>query len=227
MSTARISIVIPAWREATTIRACVEAALAISEDVLVVDAGGGDETTSLAEAAGARVIQASRKGRGPQLHQGALATAGEILLFLHADVVAEPGARAAIEHALDDRAVIGGNFELRFVPESRVARLFTWVNHVRRGFGIYYGDSAIFVRREVYEALGGFRDVPILEDYELVRRLEKRGKTAYIRNVRVLASARRFEAHPFRTLLIWVLIQSLFMVGVPPKRLARLYADLR
>ena len=71
------------------------------------------------------------------------------------------------------------------------------------------------------------RDVPILEDYELVRRLEKRGKTAYIRDVRVLASARRFEAHPFRTLLIWVLIQSLFMVGVPPKRLARLYADLR
>ena len=224
----RLSIVIPAWREAEAIAACVRRALPLADEVIVVDAGSPDATADLAEQAGALVIRMAGRGRGPQLHAGALAARGDVLLFLHADATLGKGAREAIVHALADSRVVGGNFHLRFVPEGRIARFFTWVNHARRRWlRIYYGDSAIFVRRAIYDELGGFGALPILEDYEFVRRLERRGKTVYVRNVEVHASARRFEKRPFRALVSWVVIQALFMVGVPAKKLARLYADLR
>jgi rSAM/selenodomain-associated transferase 2 len=224
----RISAIIPTWQEASRIAECVQAAATVADEVIVVDAGSADGTADVARAAGARVISIERKGRGPQLHAGTLAAAGDVLLFLHADAQLRTGARGAMLRALDDPAVVGGNFYLCFFPEGRFARFFTWVNHLRRRWlRIYYGDSAIFVRRDVYEELGGFRAVPILEDYELVRRLERRGRTVYVQDVQVLASARRFEARPWRTLFLWVLIQTLYMAGVSPERLARLYADLR
>jgi rSAM/selenodomain-associated transferase 2 len=206
----------------------VQTAGSIADEVIVADASSADGTADVARAAGARVISIDRKGRGPQLHAGALAAKGDVLLFLHADAQLRQGARDAILRALDDPGVVGGNFYLRFWPEGRFARVFTWANHLRRRWlRIYYGDSAIFVRRDIYEELGGFRALPILEDYELVRRLERRGKTVYVQHVEVLASARRFSARPLRTLLLWVLIQALYMAGVHPDRLARLYADLR
>lgn len=231
MSTAgalRISVVIPTWQEAARIGECVRKALDVADEVIVVDAASADGTASLARAAGAHALVVDRKGRGPQLHAGALAATGDVLLFLHADAELGAGARDAIVRSLADPAVVGGNFFLRFWPEGWPARLFGWANDVRRRWlRIYYGDSAIFVRRRVYDVLGGFRALPILEDYELVRRLERHGKTAYLRHVHVLASARRFEARPLRTLLLWIVIQALFMAGVHPNRLARLYADLR
>jgi rSAM/selenodomain-associated transferase 2 len=224
----RISAIIPTWQEAEQIEHCVRNALEIAEEVLVVDAQSPDGTARIAEEAGARVIVVREKGRGPQLHAGALTASGDVLLFLHADAKLGHGAREAMVRALGDPAVVGGNFHLRFWPEGRFARLFTWANHVRRlWMRIYYGDSAIFVRRSVYRALGGFRALPILEDYELVRRLERYGRTHYVRQVDVLASARRFAARPWRTLALWCLIQALFMLGVHPDRLASLYRDLR
>ena len=115
------------------------------------------------------------------------------------------------------------------MPGSFAAGLFTWANHARRRWlRIYYGDSAIFVRRRTYDALGGFRELPILEDYELVRRLERHGRTAYVRDVEVHVSARRFERAPLRTLALWTWIQLLYSAfGVSPARLARHYADIR
>jgi hypothetical protein len=120
--------------------------------------------------------------------------------------------------------VLGGNFLLRFEPSTRAARVFSWANDVRRRrLGIYYGDSAVFMRRSAYDALGGFRPMPLFEDYELFRRLEGLGQTAYIREVEVTASARRFERAPARTLLLWSLLQVLYSMGASPERLARLY----
>jgi rSAM/selenodomain-associated transferase 2 len=227
-ATLRISLIIPTWREAERIANCVRLARDVADEVIVVDASSPDGTARLAEAAGARVLVVDRKGRGPQLHAGAVVATGDVLLFLHADAELQPGARDAIVCALREPTTVGGNFFLRFWPEGRFARLLTRANHLRRRwFGIYYGDSAIFVRRAVYEALGGFHALPILEDYEFVRRLERHGRTAYVRDVEVRASARRFETRPLRTLFIWVLIQALFMIGVHPDCLARVYADLR
>ena len=223
-----LSVVIPTFQERARVARAVAVAQSIGDEVIVTDGGSTDGTQEAARAAGAIVIAAPR-GRGPQLHAGATAASGDMLLFLHADVELPASARGAIERALQTPGVVGGNFELRFVPRSFAAALFTWANHLRRRwFRIYYGDSAIFVRKEIYVSLGGFRPLPILEDYELVRRLERAGRTCYVRDVIAEASARRFERSPIRTLLVWSWIQFLYSaLGVAPERLARHYADIR
>ncbi len=226
MSTS-LSVVIPAWCEAGHIAESVRAALAIGDEVIVADASSPDGTAALAARAGARVVHAP-KGRGAQLRAGAEAARSAALLFLHADARLPATARPAIEEALADPGVMGGNFHLRFAPDSSAARFFTWANDARRRWlRIYYGDSAPFVRRSVYEALGGFRPMPLFEDYELLRRLEGLGRTAYIRHVTVTASARRFEGAALRSLLVWSALQVLYSAGVSAERLARLYHDRR
>jgi rSAM/selenodomain-associated transferase 2 len=224
----KLSVIIPAWCEERMIAGAVRAAAAIGDEVIVVDAGSPDRTAALAGAAGARVVRAS-KGRGVQLHAGALASCGDTLLFLHADATLPPRARLAIEQSLaGDRAIAGGNFRLRFAAKTRAARVYGWANHQRRKWlDVYYGDSALFLRRSVYEQLGGFRPLPILEDYELIGRLERRFRTAYLEHIDVEVSARRFESAPWGTLLIWGAIQSLYCLGVPAERLAALYHDRR
>ena len=223
----RLSAVIPTLLEADQIGDAVRSARAVADEVLVADAGSSDGTAQLARAAGARVV-VTGKGRGRQLEAGARAARGDVLLFLHADARLCGPAREAIAAALDDHDVCGGNFLLRFVPDSGWARFFSWANDARRRrLGIYYGDSAIFVRRSVHEELGGFHDLPVMEDYEYVRRLERHGRTAYVRDARVEVSARRFARAPARALVSWGVIQGLYSLGIPPRRLVSLYPDVR
>lgn len=223
----KISAIIPTWCEAESVERAVECARAIADEVLVVDANSSDDTADRARSAGAIVIS-SDKGRGVQLDVGAENARGDVLLFLHADAHLPATARAAIEGALEDDEVLGGNFHLRFVPETPWARVFSRINDWRRRLlRIYYGDSALFVRRDAYEELGGFRALPIMEDYDLVRRLERLGRTAYIRHVDVEVSARRFVASPLKTLAVWSIVQVLFSSGVSAAHLSRLYADIR
>jgi rSAM/selenodomain-associated transferase 2 len=222
-----LSAVIPCWREATVIGACVRAAAQLADEVIVADAKSPDGSAALARAAGARVAEAPR-GRGHQLAAGARAANGDVLLFLHADARLPPHARDAIERALGDERTVGGNFRLRFEPDGTWSRVFAHANHLRRAYlRIYYGDSGLFVRRAAYDAIGGFQPLPIMEDYELVKRLERHGPTAYLDHVEIVASARRFQAAPLRTLAVWTLIQGLASSGVHPARLARLYANIR
>jgi rSAM/selenodomain-associated transferase 2 len=227
VSTPFLSVLIPAFREATQIADAVTQARLVADEVVVADGGSDDGTVELARGAGATVVM-SPKGRGPQLDAAARASTGEALLFLHADARLPPQARGCVQRALAEPAIVGGNFHLRFVPHSGWAQLFSGANHLRRRlFCIYYGDSAIFVRRRVYDALGGFRALPILEDYEFVRRLERHGKTAYVREVSVTASARRFQRAPVRTLAAWTMLQALYSAGVSAERLAAHYHDAR
>src|SRR5215470_4020729 len=195
-----ISVIIPTGHEAAEVRGAVESARLVGDEVVVADGGSEDGTAELARAAGARVILAP-KGRGSQLHAGAMASTGDVLLFLHADTRLAAGAREAVLAALQSPAVAGGNFYLLFDDPGPLARAFTWLYDVRRrAIRIYYGDSAVFVRRSVYETLGGFRPIPILEDYEFIRRLERSAKTVYLRQSPVRTSARRFARAPIRTL---------------------------
>jgi rSAM/selenodomain-associated transferase 2 len=218
-----LSVVIPAWCESALIAESVRAALAVGDEVIVADAGSPDRTGELAAEAGARVVQATR-GRGAQLHAGALAATGDVLLFLHADARLGAGARGAVLSALGDEGTVGGNFRIVFVPARGAARLFSFLYDLRRRLlCIYYGDSAIFVRRSVYDQLGGFAPIPLMEDYDFMRRLERAGRTEYLRDIPVEVSARRFGDQPIRTLLLWTRIQILYMLGVPAERLARLY----
>jgi rSAM/selenodomain-associated transferase 2 len=199
----------------------------LADEVIVVDGRSGDGTPFHARAAGAKVI-ATAKGRGIQLHAGARAARGDVLLFLHADARLPATAREAILQALADPAVIGGNFLIEFLPQSWCARALAQLNDARRKLmRRYYGDSAIFIRRDAYHALGGFKPWPLMEDYEFSGRMENAGRCAYIREVPVLASARRFRGREIRVLLLWTLILMLYWIGVPPRLLALAYRGRR
>jgi len=223
----QLSIIIPTWCEAAAIADTISAARACADEIIVVDAGGDDGTEDVARGAGATVVRGAMKGRGPQMDAGARAASGDVLLFLHADARLPPGARSAMESALADPDIGGGNFGLRFVPRTMLGDVFGAVNFVRRFAGIYYGDSAIFVRREVYAELGGFRPLPLFEDYEFARRLERSKKTCFLWRVPVEVSDRRYAHQPLRTVAIWAALQALYSAGASPEWLARFYADIR
>src|SRR5438270_296021 len=139
----------------------------------------------------ARVIQSAR-GRGVQLHAGACASTGDVLWFLHADTRAPVDAAERIAAALGEHAVGGGNFALTFDGDTRPARVLTRAYPHFRKLGLCYGDSGIFIRRGVYEAIGGFEPYPIFEDLDLIKRLRKRGRFVHL-DCALTTSSRRFE----------------------------------
>jgi rSAM/selenodomain-associated transferase 2 len=223
----RSSVIIPTWCEEAQVEGAVRSARRVGDEVIVADAASPDGTARVARAAGARVVRCPRN-RGAQLARGVAEARGDVLVFLHADARLSPRARPAIAEALRDPEVCGGSFRLTFVPSGGWARFFTRGHDVhRRWTGIVYGDSGIFVRRTAYEAVGGVRPLPLMEDYDLVRRLRRVGRFTYVRHVEVRASDRRFVREPVRTALGWVALECLYLAGVPPAALARLYADVR
>lgn len=222
-----ISVIVPTWQEQPLIADAVGWARRLGDEVIVVDGGSSDGTVASARDAGAAVI-VTGKGRGPQLHAGACSARGDILLFLHADARLPPSARGAILEALSDPGVIGGNFLIRFLPESWFTSRLVPLNDLRRRVTKrYYGDSAIFIRRSAYDHLGGFPPFPLMEDYAFSARMERAARCAYIRHVPVHASARRFRGRELRTVARWMTIQILYWCRVPAWILARGYPDRR
>jgi len=221
-----ISIVIPVLNEAARLPSLLSR-LALepsAHEVIVVDGGSGDGTQSIARHAGATVLR-SAPGRGRQLSTGAAAAQGETLLFLHADTNFPAGGLDRVEQVLArEPQCPGGNFRLIFdggTPFSRwLTGFYAWI----RARGRYYGDSAIFVRREVYQTLGGIRAIDLMEDYDFVRRLEASGPTRCIEDPPLITSSRRFEGrHPAAIVWGWLEIHALFHLGISSRVLARRY----
>ncbi|MEA2299139.1 MAG: hypothetical protein QOF77_2075 [Solirubrobacteraceae bacterium] len=227
MSGPLLSLIVPVLDEARALPGLLDHldSLAGDWEVILADGGSQDETVALA-APRTRVIAAPR-GRAAQMNAAAAHATGRGLVFLHADSRLPPGAHAAIAHALEDPATVGGNFALRFEGEDRFARVLGAWYRAQRRLGVYYGDSTLWVRREVFDALGGFRPLEIMEDYDFVRRLERHGATACLPGP-ALTSARRWRALGIpRTVATWVLIRWAWLAGVPAERLARLYRAVR
>jgi rSAM/selenodomain-associated transferase 2 len=224
----RLSIVVPALDEAGQIAATLASARAPRvAEVFVVDGGSGDDTAARARAAGATVLAAAR-GRARQMNAGAAAASGDVLLFLHADTRLPAGFDAAVETALADPTVVGGRFDLRLEPGSPFLDLTaTLINLRSRLTRIATGDQALFVRREVFRDMGGFADLPLMEDVAFTRALKRRGRIACLR-ARVVTSSRRWRRDgPLRTVLLMWWLRFLFWCGVPAERLKRRYADTR
>ncbi len=223
-----LSIIIPTLNEARSIGATLDALARETRGVelIVVDGGSRDGTVELVRARGVKLIESGR-GRGRQMHAGACVARGRALWFLHADTLPSRGCAERIEEALRDSSVVAGNFDVLFDGESNAARFLTWLYPRLRKLGLCYGDSGIFVRRETYERIGGFRDFPIFEDLDLVRRLWKIGRVVHLRE-RVTTSSRRFEGRSFALIFArWSFLQALYWLGVSPDTLARMYAHVR
>ncbi len=221
-----ISVIVPTYNEESRITPLIRQlrAQAPEVDLIVADGSSTDGTAAQAEPH-ARVV-VTQANRGLQLNRGARAARGDVLLFLHADVEFPANGLAALERALADPAVVGGNFTLEFSGDDLPSRIFTLVDRTRRRFGIFYGDSGIFVRRETFEQLGGFREWPVLEDYDFTRRLVRAGNTVCLPQV-VRVSSRRWNGRLLRTMAAWFFIQSLYFLRVPPVWLARWYRPVR
>ena len=225
-----VSVIVPVLNEAADLPDLLDhlAALEGRFELIVADGGSSDAGAELAEshALRPRVVRTER-GRARQMNAAADVAAGELLLFLHADTRLPTAAYAALAAAERDARVLGGNFALAFAGGDRFSRVLAAWYGIQRRAGIYYGDSAIWVRRSVFRALGGFRALPIMEDYDFVRRLERRGRTACLPGPAV-TSARRWRSLGIpRTVLSWVVIRWLFLAGVPAERLAGLYRNVR
>lgn len=223
----KISIIIPTLNEATTIGALAASldGLDGQAEVIVSDGHSADETVWLARQYGWQVIDAPR-GRGQQMNAGAEWATGDVLLFLHADTKLPDEALKLIEETLHDAKVCGGNFSLTFDGGTREARLLTKLYPLLRLGGMCYGDSAIFVRRDVFERLGGYCDYPIFEDCDLYWRMRRVGKFARLAAA-ATTSSRRFEGRFVRTFALWAVMQTLYWLGVSPVWLNRMYKPLR
>lgn len=229
MGDPRIAVVVLARDEARELPALLDhlATLPGTWEVVLADGGSSDGTPELAAARGVPVVT-DRGGRAAQANAGARATSGDPVVFLHADSRLPPGAHAALVRAAHDPRVVGGSFALRFAGDGWFPRLLGGVYAVQQRLGFWYGDASIWCRRAAFDALGGFRaDLPIMDDYDFVRRLRAAGATARLPGP-ALTSARRWERMGVvRTLLSWWLIRWAYLAGASPARLARLYRAVR
>jgi rSAM/selenodomain-associated transferase 2 len=230
LEAAVISIVVPTLNEAERLPRLL-AGLAAERpvpEIIVVDGGSDDGTDRVARRAGARLIR-SAPGRGQQLAAGAAVARGDVLLFLHADCLFPAGGLVRIEQVLSrSPELIGGNFRLLFDGDTGFSRWLTGFYARIRARGLYYGDSAVFVRAECYRAIGGFRPIELMEDYDFNRRLERAGPTCCIDRPPLVTSSRRFAGRrPVAIVYGWLKIHALYHLGVSPRRLAALYDSSR
>jgi rSAM/selenodomain-associated transferase 2 len=227
----RVSIVVPVLDEQERVVGLLEHLRThfAGCEIVVADGGSTDRTLDLVSRAAplATVVRAPT-GRGPQGDAGAAAATGDVLWFVHADTRPDPAALAAMAAALADAQVVGGGFRLRFDRGGPALRWLEWTSNVRaRRLGWVFGDQAMFVRREHFDAVGGFRGLVLMEDLEVSRRLRSRGRLAVL-DPPCVASARRFDEHgTVRMILRMQWCKLLYFRGVAPTEIRRRYTAPR
>lgn len=233
-----ISVIIPTLNEERTVMATLTRTATLGfDELIVVDGGSLDQTLLLVEsyrlstqhsALSPIQLVTAPCGRARQMNEGAKASRGEILLFLHADTQLPDDAKTIIDTTLADRQMVGGRFDVQFDRPSMwgtiISRMMNWRSRLS---GLATGDQALFVRSSIFEQMGGFADMPLMEDIEFSRRLKRKGATAAL-TATVTTSFRRWEQQgPLRTILrMWVL-RFLYWVGVSPHTLSRWYGLVR
>jgi len=219
-----ISIIIPALNEESVLASTLESIRAsCALEVILVDGGSIDGTQKVAHAHGAKILF-SPPGRAKQMNCGAAAALGNILLFLHADTLLPPQFERLIQGVLAHRGVVAGAFELRIDSPSTILRgIERMANWRSRRLHMPYGDQALFVRAELFHSIGGFSELPIMEDFELMRQLRRKGRIEMIPEP-ALTSARRWEqAGILRTTLANQVAIAAYLMGMPPARIACWY----
>lgn len=231
-----ISIIIPTYNESE----CIEKTLMhlnsikckVEKEIIVSDAGSTDGTAEIASKHA--IVINSRKGKAVQLNTAAKMAKGTILFFVHADMFVPEGALTAICNQIEEGFSGGGFANVFDAHNEKIKRLGNLMNF--RIFNkkeqsdrcIFYGDNGIFVTKEAFEMLGGFKEIPIMEDYDFSIRMKQLFKVKQIKEPKLILSARRhIKAGFFKTRLQWVLIKKLYLLGVSPYKLDKWYKDIR
>ncbi len=233
-----ISVIIPTLDEERTIIATLAHTASLGfDELIVVDGGSLDQTPVLVELYRRKTQSPAHSpvrlviapcGRARQMNEGAKASGGEVLLFLHADTLLPDDANTIIETMLADQRIVGGRFDIRFDRPSMwgttISRMMNWRSRLS---GIATGDQALFVRRHIFEQIGGFADMPLMEDVDFSRRLKRKGAIAAL-TATVTTSFRRWERHgPLRTILLMWTIRFLYWIGISPSHLVEWYKAVR
>ncbi|MGH3549848.1 MAG: TIGR04283 family arsenosugar biosynthesis glycosyltransferase [Pseudonocardiaceae bacterium] len=219
-----VSIVVPTLNEAARIEPCLQRLRSDfpSSELVVVDGGSTDGTVELA-ARYAHVV-GSAAGRATQMNAGAAVTTGDLLWFIHADCQVPADALDLLRQAVRDPSVVGGGLQLRFDQRSLGLDYLAVSSNLRaRRLHWIFGDQAMFVRRDVFDSVGGFPEIPLMEDLEMSRVLRRRGRLVVLPTT-VTASARRLvDQGPWRMTLLMQVLKLKYLFGVDPERIRRRY----
>jgi rSAM/selenodomain-associated transferase 2 len=222
-----ISVIIPTLNEAACLAETLRSVRAEKpREIIVVDGGSSDATCELAREAD-RVVHGPR-GRATQMNHGAAHATGDVLLFLHADCTLEPGTLHAAEECLGRRGVVAGCFRMRMTADGWTYRLIDACATARvRLTGLIYGDQGLFVERRLFERIGGFPPLLLMEDVFLSKKLRRQGRIV-VAPRRVFVAPRRWQRQGLvrQTLRNWTLT-ALAAAGVSPNRLAAFYPLVR
>jgi len=227
----QLSIIIPVLNEKETLRRTLERLEPFAPaEIILVDGGSTDGSVPLLQAwsdrpsSQKRVVLYSERGRARQMNAGAKRATGEIFLFLHADSLLPQGAIDAVAEGLRSSAVVGGAFRFRVDSERIFLRMVERLANLRsRLLKLPYGDQGIFVRREVFDRLGGYADLPLMEDVDFIRRLKKKGEIVLLQPAIVTSPRRWLKEGIYYTTLRNLILLGLYFTGVSPRRLARWY----
>jgi rSAM/selenodomain-associated transferase 2 len=221
----RLSVIVPAWNEAARLAQLLPSLVRLDSlhEIIVVDA-----TEELVQNAGAIYLRAPQPSRGAQMNLGAAHATGDALIFHHADAILRPEHLAAIARVLRDPAIIGGAFHRKFDRRHPwLVGLESSGRFLSRNGGTLFGDQSLFVRREIFQSLGGFADIPLMEDMEFSRRLRRAGKIALLDPPMESSGRRHQRRGAWRTSLQNGFFILLYYCGCSPHRLHRWYYGSR
>lgn len=223
-----ISIIVPVLNEEKTIRESLENLIKLNGDkeIIVVDGGSTDKTVDIAKEYA--IVINSPKGRARQMNIGAEIAKGEILWFIHSDSKLDENSIVEIEKTIE-KGYIGGCFKLYFYDLDTPFMRYVANSSNRRAkyLKLIFGDQGIFTRKDIFETLGGYRALELMEDWEFSRRIHRLGKMKVLYK-EIGTSARRFKkGGQLRTLLLMHKIKLLYILGTPTDKLAKIYKQVR
>ena len=222
----RISVIIPTLNESDSIESTLERLKPFRMDdheVIVVDGGSQDETIKLATFGADKIIN-SAPGRARQMNMGASRASGDVLWFLHADTLVPGNAAQSILEALTNKEMQWGRFDIRLSGKPFLLRIVERLMNMRsRITGIATGDQGIFVRRETFESIGGFKPIPLMEDLDISKRLKKLSRPCNL-DENLITSSRRWEQNGIlRTVFLMWRLRLAYTLGVRPEKLVKHY----